>query len=113
MKINARLREMRLEAGFSDSDLAQRLGISRVAVYKTESGQTNPRLKTLFSWLEECGYSLSFHRKEDEFARLFSALSDRERSTVADLMRVMPDMTDSNRDMYARIFAGLVDAVRD
>ena len=110
MKLNQRLREIRIEAGFSDKQLADRVGISRVAVYKTESGATNPRVKTLLLWLSVCGYEMVFFRSDDQLVTALSKLNDRERATVADLVRLLPDMPPANRDMYARIFASLADA---
>lgn len=47
MDIASRLQELRKEAGYSQEQLAEMLGVSRQAVSKWESGQTNPDINNV------------------------------------------------------------------
>ncbi len=51
----ARLRALRLEAGLSQVDLAQRLGISQAAISNWESGARQPNLDDLYPLAHELG----------------------------------------------------------
>lgn len=47
MELNARLRELRKKAGYSQEELAEELNISRQAVSKWENGTANPDINNL------------------------------------------------------------------
>jgi len=47
--VKNRLRELRAERGWSQADLAQRLGVSRQTVNAIETGKYDPGLQTAFS----------------------------------------------------------------
>lgn len=47
MDLASRLQELRKEAGYSQEQLAELLGVSRQAVSKWESGQTNPDINNV------------------------------------------------------------------
>lgn len=47
MELSSRLQELRKEAGYSQEQLAEMLGVSRQAVSKWESGQTNPDINNV------------------------------------------------------------------
>jgi len=44
LSVGAQLRELRLERGLSQEGLAQLAGVDRKLIYRTELGQTSPRL---------------------------------------------------------------------
>ncbi|PRR82107.1 helix-turn-helix domain-containing protein [Clostridium vincentii] len=66
MNFSERLRKLRKEKGFSQEELAGRLGISRQAVSKWESGQSNPDTNNLIMLSEVYGISLDFLLKEND-----------------------------------------------
>lgn len=66
MNFSERLRKLRKGKGFSQEELADRLGISRQAVSKWESGQSNPDTNNLIMLSEVYGISLDFLLKENE-----------------------------------------------
>lgn len=47
MNVSSRLQELRKAAGYSQEQLAEMLGVSRQAVSKWESGQTNPDINNV------------------------------------------------------------------
>lgn len=57
-QIGQRLRAFRLGSGFSAEEIAQRIGISRTAVYRLESGEV-VKIETLISLAELLGVSLA------------------------------------------------------
>lgn len=59
MTLGERIREQRKSAGFSQEKLAERMGISRQAVTKWESGQSAPSSDNLFKLAEVLGCPVS------------------------------------------------------
>jgi len=55
---DALIREARLAAGLTQSELARRLGTTQPAIARLESAQSNPRLATLARALSACGRQL-------------------------------------------------------
>ena len=53
------VRNMRLRQGRSQEWLAQRAGVSRISVLKTENGSQVPRVDTLAAMLEALGYQMT------------------------------------------------------
>ena len=47
MELNNRLLELRKKAGFSQEQLAEKLGVTRQAISKWESGQGNPDINNI------------------------------------------------------------------
>ncbi|MBZ9607462.1 helix-turn-helix domain-containing protein [Clostridium estertheticum] len=66
MNFSERLRKSRKEKGFSQEELADRIGISRQAVSKWESGQSNPDTNNLIMLSELYGISLDVLLKGDQ-----------------------------------------------
>jgi len=54
-EISAELVKARLRAGFSQAELAARMGSSQSAIARLESGQTLPSTKTLLRFAEATG----------------------------------------------------------
>ncbi len=52
-----------VQAGIGFTALAKNTGLSRESLYKTLSGNGNPKLKTIQSILSELGYSFTAVRK--------------------------------------------------
>jgi transcriptional regulator with XRE-family HTH domain len=66
VSFSERLRKLRKEKGFSQEELADRIGISRQAVSKWESGQSNPDTNNLIILSELYGISLDVLLKGNE-----------------------------------------------
>lgn len=60
MDLSLRLQELRKEAGYSQEQLAEMLGVSRQAVSKWESGQTNPDINNVGRLSEIYGKSTDY-----------------------------------------------------
>ena len=71
MALSEKLYELRKKDGLSQEQLAERLGVSRQAVSKWESGKAVPESDTLISISEYFNVSLDYLMKEDD-----SAVSD-------------------------------------
>lgn len=52
------LRETRERAGFTQRDLAKRLGMTQQAVSQAESREANPTIAFMRRWAEACGLEL-------------------------------------------------------
>jgi transcriptional regulator with XRE-family HTH domain len=68
LDVGALVREVRLIAGFSQSELAQQVGTTQAVVSRWERGLESPRLGALARVLQACGFEadLSFRRHDDE-----------------------------------------------
>lgn len=55
------LRNAREEAGLSQMELAERLGVSQQAVARAERWDSNPTVRLLERWAEACGRDLRIH----------------------------------------------------
>lgn len=98
----AALRQMRLEAGLSQVELAARLMCSRANVGMIESGHHFPAMQLLLAWTEACGRTVAFiapavgaslaavrQQDQERVARLLVALgrlNDRQRAAVDALL---------------------------
>ena len=60
MDVSSRLQELRKEAGYSQEQLAEMLGVSRQSVSKWESGQTNPDINNIGRLSEIYGRSTDY-----------------------------------------------------
>jgi putative transcriptional regulator len=58
MAMKNRLRVLRAEKGWSQADLAERLGVSRQAVNAIETGKHNPSLTLAFALADTFGQSI-------------------------------------------------------
>jgi len=54
-----RLSSFRLRAGLTQSDVAQRIAVSRQHISNIETGTTSPTLRVLQNYLEACGTNLA------------------------------------------------------
>lgn len=54
----ALIREMLTHAGLTQSELARRLGLSRISVVRWCTGAVDPSASVLLKIASECGYSL-------------------------------------------------------
>ena len=66
MALSEKLYELRKKDGLSQEQLAERLGVSRQAVSKWESGKAVPESDTLISISEYFNVSLDYLMKEDD-----------------------------------------------
>ena len=61
--IGYRLRQLREEAGLTQRELAERLGITQQAVSLTEPWTANPRWSQVLRWCEACDAELALDLK--------------------------------------------------
>ena len=64
--MGASLRQLREEAGLSQFDLAQRLGISYQAVQRIESGRNGANVRTLERFAKALGLMLAIEMREQK-----------------------------------------------
>lgn len=58
------LREIRVEKGISQQQLATRAGFGKNQIWNWEHGQTCPTLDNAIAWAEALGYEFDLHIKE-------------------------------------------------
>ena len=56
--IGEKIRRARLEAGFTQENLAERIGLSRTAIARYEAGDIEPRIKNLIAISKELNVSV-------------------------------------------------------
>jgi transcriptional regulator with XRE-family HTH domain len=66
MRAGQIIREARLRAGLTQTELAQRLGRERAQVARWETGGQEPSFENLQSVVEACGFSLQVEIAERE-----------------------------------------------
>jgi transcriptional regulator with XRE-family HTH domain len=88
-----RLRELRLERGWSQDDLADRAGLRKALISELETGKGNPTVGTLQRIATGLGVSVREMLREDadpvvaEIVALLRRLSPEERAAVLMLLR--------------------------
>ena len=107
MHARSRLRDIRLAAGLSEAQLAEKLGKSRTSIYKIEQGSMDPSHATLLSWVEACDHFVGVFPAKDGLLSSLSALSAPDQAIVADLIAILPSLSPEHREMYQAIFRGL------
>lgn len=78
------IRDARLRAGLSQTDLGERVGRDRTQIARWERHAVAPSLETLRELVQACGYDLSLRlepldRSDDEILRAALMLSPQER----------------------------------
>ena len=78
------IRDARLRAGLSQTDLGERVGRDRTQIARWERHAVAPSLETLRELVQACGYDLSLrleplNRSDDEVLRAALMLSPQER----------------------------------
>lgn len=78
------IRDARLRAGLSQTELGQRVGRDRTQIARWERHAVAPSLETLRELVQACGYDLSLrleplNRSDDEVLRAALMLSPQER----------------------------------
>ena len=78
------IRDARLRAGLSQTELGQRVGRDRTQIARWERHAVAPSLETLRELVQACGYDLSLRlepldRSDDEVLRAALMLSPQER----------------------------------
>ena len=63
MDYGSLIREGRREAGLTQAELAQRLGVTQSAVAQLERAGANPRIRTLVGALEAIGHGVHISRR--------------------------------------------------
>ncbi len=71
------IREARLSAGLSQDALASRLKTSQATIFRWESGERSPSVKSLVAAVRACGYDVDFRLvpKDDHDFELAAGLS--------------------------------------
>ena len=65
MNVGERIKKCRMDAGLSQEKLAEKLGVSRQAVTKWETGQSMPSTSNLFQLAEIFGTTVDFLTKKE------------------------------------------------
>lgn len=67
MKLKTNVREFRLKKGFTQEDLAEKVGATRQTIHFLEGGKYNPSLSLSFKIARALGKSIEdvFHFEED------------------------------------------------
>lgn len=67
MNIGTNIRNARVNAGLTLTELAQKVGVSHVAILKYEEGQFAPNIVTAYKIAKACGVDMNdFVKEEDE-----------------------------------------------
>lgn len=66
MDIGTNMRNARIRAGLSMTELAEKVGLSHVAIVKYESGQYLPNIATAHKIAKACRCDMNEFVKEDE-----------------------------------------------
>lgn len=91
------IRDARLRAGLSQTELGQRVGRDRTQIARWERHAVAPSLETLRDLVQACGYDLSLRlepldRSDDEVLRAALMLSPQER-----LQRMLKKRSESEK----------------
>ncbi|MGE5483047.1 MAG: helix-turn-helix transcriptional regulator [Bacteroidota bacterium] len=112
--LGQRVRDLRKERGWSQEELAQKVGLTRQQVYRIESGETGTRFGTLERLAAVLGVPLSTLVSEDGVPTSPTEGLD-ERQVPASYLRDYPWLRrlrpDLRQDMLPVIDAGLVERV--
>lgn len=99
------LKEKRMEMGYSQTQLAQYLGISRVAYNHWESGKTKPNQKHLYALAEFLQVETTYFESEYEIGRQFLQLSDENKlvaeSYIEQLLRTQQNTQETVIPLYS------------
>jgi transcriptional regulator with XRE-family HTH domain len=76
MNLQKKIYECRRKAGLSQEALAEKIGVSRQAVSKWETGEATPELSTLVALAKEFGVSTDWLLSEEEMPRTEEALPE-------------------------------------
>lgn len=104
----ARLRELRKEAGLTQDQLADRLGVSRVQVSRIERGISSTPMETILAWHSACGYRVSSiglkaEQLMTDLTLAFQTMGEDDVRHLVRLARVWRKLTPSDRNVLAAI----------
>lgn len=113
--LQSTLRQLRIDAGMTQTQLAERLAMTQAAVSKIESGSRAPSRDALNRWIELCGHSLEIsgtpplQEHERELLRAAAGLSPDDFWLVAEAIRGLSVVTGSDRTMARQSLRWLAD----
>lgn len=84
-------RALREQAGLSQSELGQIIGIRQPTISKIELGYREPTLSEAERWIHACGYQIELHRVDAP------VLPDDDRRRLDRLIAALPAMGPSER----------------
>ena len=86
-----RLRELRNSRGWTQEQLAERLGTSKQVISRYESGLRSPKISVVAQWAEKLGVPL------EQFAEDTTPLTPKQDSDIQIMSRAMVAMTPEER----------------
>jgi transcriptional regulator with XRE-family HTH domain len=116
--LGQRLYELRTQAGLTQQELAEKVGVTPSAISKIENGRQFPQLENLEAWVEACGHKLALMFPtegrevttivvENDFVPVverFSGLSDESRQLVEMLIEALPNLPYESRGILRSQF---------
>lgn len=109
--IALQLKTVREEAGFSRSEMAQKLGFSLSQIGRIETASRSASIDTMIRWFAACGYRLetvSLHEtgRSADLALAVATLNDDNLDVVIRFARLWPNLSaDVQRTLLAMITA--------
>ena len=86
------LKQLRLQAGLTQRELAKRLSVTPAAISLVESGRREPRLRTYHQWIEVCGGTFEVSHGEALPSLLVHSLEADELDALAKLIARWGDL---------------------
>ena len=89
--LRSRLKQLRLDSGYSQRALAEKIGVSISMISMVESGTRDTSVGTLEAWAQACGAQLDAVKAAPDTERLsLDHLTDQQRQLVVDLVANLP-----------------------
>lgn len=100
--LGAQLRQMRIEAGLSQTELGERLGLTHGALSRIENGLRSTGIEVIQRWYQECGYRLDGVRvgtaeQATSLALAVADLPQDELDAVIAVVRAWPKLSERDR----------------
>jgi transcriptional regulator with XRE-family HTH domain len=95
-QLRGQLKQLRLDAGLSQRQLGELVGLANSTVSMIENGSRDTGASTVEAWAAHCGGSVMAGRLSDDVVRI-SHLDQDGRKLIEDLVHTMPDLDAASR----------------
>lgn len=111
MTIGQQLRALRVQSGFTQTDMAARIGLEQAQVSAIEVGRRDTTTAVLARWAEECGATVEISRRDssDPIAPLLEAargLSPDQLARLVRIARALPRLPARTADVLTAAIEG-------